>query len=277
MSDEAKHQAPRVRLISHEPFRIGCARLDRVLPHRDIETKAATPRSFSLQPFCPPAYNQLQLGSCTANALCHILLMLSGKCGVDVSFPPDFEPSRMFVYTEERMLESGGQIQDDGANVADGFAIITSIGVCEERCMPYVPANFGSPPSAEALSNAAEHKYPQSEIIAVDPDVIKTCVSQRIPVALALWVFPSFMTESVANDGVMPVPSADELSNAAVGGHEVCVVGFTDTNLICLNSWGVGWGKQGFFSLPLELFQLSYLGNPVLMQAVILGAVPEKG
>ncbi len=51
----------------------------------------------------------------------------------------------------------------------------------------------------------------------------------------------------------MPAPSEQ-----SVGGHAVLAVGYDDTQQVFLvrNSWGSGWGMQGYFSLPY-----AYLSN----------------
>ena len=123
-----------------------------MLPHRSIVHRArGAQQSNSLLPFCPPPYNQLNLGSCTAHAIVHTILTTSGECGPGKAFPPSFEPSRKYVYTQEVAMENKGQIKDVGADAADGCLLIATTGVCAENLMPYTPDPVtGNVPFGEA-------------------------------------------------------------------------------------------------------------------------------
>lgn len=52
-----------------------------------------------------------------------------------------------------------------------------------------------------------------------------------------------------ATTGHAPLPTVGE---AVVGGHAVMGVGYDDRNqwFIFRNSWGSGWGMDGYFTLP---------------------------
>jgi len=47
------------------------------------------------------------------------------------------------------------------------------------------------------------------------------------------------------------MPGKDEVP---LGGHAVLVVGYdmNEKRFIVRNSWGSGWGKNGYFTLPFE-------------------------
>ena len=53
----------------------------------------------------------------------------------------------------------------------------------------------------------------------------------------------------VAQTGIVPMPAAGE---QVLGGHAVLAVGYDDATqrFIVMNSWGTGWGMQGFFTIP---------------------------
>ncbi len=55
--------------------------------------------------------------------------------------------------------------------------------------------------------------------------------------------------QSVAKTGNAPMPQPGEKT---LGGHAVLAVGYDDANqwFIARNSWGTGWGMQGYFTLP---------------------------
>src|SRR6266436_8649661 len=88
--------------------------------HRDFVLAAAPvtalPPSVDLRPSCPPVYDQGQLGSCTANAIAASIQFERAKQGLK----PDFVPSRLFIYYNERVIE-GTVNSDSGAMIRDGI------------------------------------------------------------------------------------------------------------------------------------------------------------
>jgi len=87
---------------------------------------AALPPSVDLRPGCPPVYDQGQLGSCTANAIAGAIEFELIKQKL-----PDFIPSRLFIYYNERVIEHDVQ-SDNGAQIRDGIKSVASQGVCPE-------------------------------------------------------------------------------------------------------------------------------------------------
>ena len=56
-------------------------------------------------------------------------------------------------------------------------------------------------------------------------------------------------SKEVAQTGVAPLPGTTE---QALGGHAVLCVGYDDASarFLVRNSWGTGWGMDGYFTLP---------------------------
>jgi C1A family cysteine protease len=57
------------------------------------------------------------------------------------------------------------------------------------------------------------------------------------------------MSDEVARTGVVPMPQPNE---TVQGGHCVAAVGYDDSKqcFIARNSWGTGWGQNGYFLMP---------------------------
>ena len=72
-----------------------------------------TPPLVDLTPFCPPVYDQGDLGSCTANALAAAYEFEKMK-----QKQPYFMPSRLFIYYNERVMEKTVK-SDAGAALRD--------------------------------------------------------------------------------------------------------------------------------------------------------------
>ena len=77
--------------------------------------------------------------------------------------------------------------------------------------------------------------------IADDAPSMKTWLAQNGPLITAFSVYEDFYSYS---GGVYKHVSGDY-----VGGHCVCVIGYDEQMQawLCKNSWGTGWGEQGFF------------------------------
>lgn len=207
------------------------------------DTKVKLPRSVDLRKKFPDAFDQGNLGSCTANAGCGYM---SYKYGTPFKIF-----SRLYLYYKERFME-GNVEEDTGATMRSIPKALNKYGVCLENFMPYIEENFAKPPSATAESNASKFKINSYNRLA-NLDEIKQCLALRqMPVLIGMEVYESFEKDEVRVSGRMKMPDSDE---KYLGAHAVLVVGYKDGcfgsgHLIVRNSWGKEWGDNGYFYMP---------------------------
>jgi C1A family cysteine protease len=203
----------------------------------------ALPARADLRAKCPPVYDQGQLGSCTANAI-------GGALEFDRMQQklPDFVPSRLFIYYNERVIE-GTVRSDSGAQIRDGIKSVASQGACPEPDWPYVISKFAVKPPARAYKDAALDRAVSYLSIVQDLNQMKGCLASGFPFVFGFTVYESFETAVVAKTGHAPMPGWAE---RPVGGHAVMAVGYDDSSgwFIARNSWGTAWGMKGYFTLP---------------------------
>jgi len=203
------------------------------------------PDACSLESEMPPVYNQGDLGSCTSNAWAALF-----EYRQRVQKLPEWMPSRLFIYYNERAIE-GTVASDAGAQLIDGARCLESKGVPPEAAWPYTEP-FARVPDAWAYDKALANKVTRFASVAQTEAAIKTAVWTRHPPTLGFEVYESFETDAVAATGIVPMP--DVAGESLVGGHAVVIVGWIDAvaRFICRNSWGSGWGQQGYFQIPYE-------------------------
>ena len=227
--------------------------------HRDfmysvpVATLQALPSSVDLRPHCPPVYDQGQLGSCTANAIAGALQfdeIKEHKNGHST-------PSRLFIYYNERVIE-GTVTSDSGAQLRDGVKTVAKQGICPERVWPYSISKFAVKPSALAYKDATKDKATNYLRLTQVAHQLKGCLASGYPFVFGFTVYDSFESPDVAKSGIVPMPSPSE---AVLGGHAVCAVGYNDAQqrFIVRNSWGTGWGMEGYCTMPY-----TYLLDPNL-------------
>jgi len=222
------------------------------------------PPLVDLRPNCPPVYNQGQLGSCTANAI-------GGAVAFDQikeKAPHVWVPSRLFIYYNERVIE-GDVGTDGGAQIRDGIKSINTQGVCSEDLWTYDITKFAVQPPQKCYTNARNHLVTSYQSVAQTMQQIKGCLVSGYPVIYGFTVYESFESQQVASTGLVPMPGTNE---TVLGGHAVLCVGYDDTAtvqnpdgspstgmIIVRNSWGTGWGQNGYFLMPYD-----YVTNPNL-------------
>jgi C1A family cysteine protease len=205
-----------------------------------VAPQAKLPKSVDLRSQCPPIFDQGQLGSCSANAGCASIATLLKK--------PTLTLSRLYMYYREREKE-GTISQDSGAQMRD-ICKVAAVGVCEEKYMPYVIADFAKIPSTEATANAVNYKANGYHAVRTLNE-IKQVLALGSTVLTGMQVFESFESATVAKTGVVPMPKSNEQN---LGGHAVEFVGYEDAKkrLIVRNSWGTAWGDKGYFYMPYD-------------------------
>lgn len=196
--------------------------------------------------YLPEIWDQGQLGSCTAHgAGAAYSFDLEKQYGGD-----NFLPSRLFIYYNSRVLE-GTEKEDSGAYITDAIKSLNQYGAPPEEDWAYDIDQFAAKPPDKAYTDGKLReavKYARVNQTAID---MQACLSTGTPIVIGFTVYESFESDSVANTGYVPMPDTKE---SVVGGHCVLVVGYTVVNgapvWICRNSWGVGWGDQGYFYFP---------------------------
>jgi C1A family cysteine protease len=228
------------------------------------------PAKVDLRPDCPPVYDQGQIGSCTANAI-----------GAAIEFDQKkekgapFIPSRLFIYYNERALESTPPSVDGGAQIRDGIKSVASSGVCSEALWPYrddsngeapcTACTFAGKPTPGCYTEAAQRKIKAyKRLDSQQLSLLKGCLASGYPFVFGFTVYDSFESPQVAQTGILNMPG---LSEKTVGGHAVLAVGYDDStsHFIVRNSWGADWGLAGYFMMPYAYLTSANLADDFWM------------
>jgi len=211
------------------------------------------PNKCDLTPLLGPPFDQGQLGSCSANAFAGALEYLH-RNKLDHT---DFIASRLFLYWSERKLENTIQ-SDSGAQLRDGIKSLVNTGVCREQTWPYNITLFEQAPPPVAYTEAANFKVHTYTRLNGLPDM-KHALANGFPVIFGMMVYESFESESVAQTGILNLPTPNE---QCLGGHAVLSCGYDDSiqRITVRNSWGSNFGMNGNFTMPY-----AYVENPNLV------------
>ncbi|MEO8713968.1 MAG: C1 family peptidase [Acetobacteraceae bacterium] len=202
------------------------------------------PTHIDLRPQCPVIYDQGQLGSCTGNAIAGAVQFERAK----QKLTPDFIPSRLFIYYNERVIE-GTVGTDAGAAIRDGIKVVATLGVPPETDWGYDIAKFAQKPPVAAFTDALKDKALSYQRISHSLTQMKGCLASGYPFVFGFTVYDSFESQTVAQTGVVPMPGPGE---TVLGGHATLAVGYDDSQqrFIVRNSWGETWGMKGYFTIP---------------------------
>jgi len=165
---------------------------------------------------------------------------------------------RLAEYYFTRVAE-GTPEEDSGATIRDAIKTGATWGVADEKLWPYDTSKFTQKPPADVDASAATHKISSYHAITDgDLETMKSSLAAGFLVGFGFLVYSSMMSAEVAKTGILPMPAPRERLE---GGHAVALVGYDDAKGMFLvrNSWGTGWGQDGYFWMPY-----SYVGNTKL-------------
>lgn len=199
------------------------------------------PKSIDLRPDMPPVYDQGDIGSCTANAIGAAIQYARRRGG-----QPDFMPSRLFIYYNERAIERTIN-EDAGAEIRDGIKCVHKLGACPETDWPYDVARFTAKPPAAAYGNARADLVSAYARVPQTLTSLKGCLARGKPIIFGFAVPESFEGDEIAKTGVLKLDRNEQI----VGGHAVLAVGYDDLRgaFLIRNSWGTDWGLAGHFHM----------------------------
>lgn len=208
------------------------------------------PKKFNYLDFVGEIENQLNTGSCVANATSSSLELLSLRNGIISDY------SRLFLYYNLRESYDNLKGKDNGSYLRDGFKVINKLGIPDEKYWEFNVSNLNTEPSKEAYSKALQNKVTSYERILNDKNCLhnlKTAIFNGFPTIIALTIDKSFynMKKTLETQDYI---GTNEQQNI-VGLHAMSIVGYDD-ELKCFfveNSWGISWGYKGIFKLSYDV------------------------
>jgi len=163
--------------------------------------------------------------------------------------------SRLMAYYDGRIYE-GSTSYDAGAYIRDVVKGLANYGCALETLWPYQDANCTRKPATAAYTNG-KLLVPQisSYQRVTSLTALKTALATGQPVIFG-FAAPSYIeSPQVASTGWLPFPTP---STQIIGGHATLAVGYDDrasTPFVWVrNSWGAGWGINGYFQMPYQWF-----------------------
>src|ERR1700692_4578482 len=171
----------------------------------------SVPQHVDLREWGGPIKNQVEEGSCTGHAFSSAREWIARKYE---KTSPILSPQCLYV---EELMADGSFPRDEGAMPRTRCQVLTAKGCCEAGLYPYVAGKLTAP-TAEQAQNALKYKTGAYHRIGSLPDFLSCSADATAgPVLVGFAVYESFMTQQVADTGIMPSPQSDEQRQ---GGHE---------------------------------------------------------
>jgi C1A family cysteine protease len=212
--------------------------------------------------------NQGNLGSCVSNAFIQCINVMTNKLVFG---------SRLFMYFNGRAVANYPLDTDTGLTVRDGCKSISNYGLCGETIYPYNISLFAMLPSLQSYQKSLLFKNFTYYFVNQNIDSIKNCLNTtKNPIIFGINVYTSFMSNAVATTGIVPMPNMK--TEQLEGGHCVIMIGYDDSKqwVICMNSWGTGWGNKGLFYLPYAYIMNSSLSSDFCSLSFNFTALPTS-
>jgi C1A family cysteine protease len=155
---------------------------------------------------------------------------------------------------------------------------LISYGVPLESCAPYVGWDMAEgygcfAPYVCSTYNSKGYKVSSySQVTPVTVANLKSAIYNYGPIYTAFDLYEDFIPFFASN----PTGIYSHQSGAKTGGHAVLVIGYNDSGsyFICKNSWGTGFGDNGYFKISYsEVGGATQFGNP----SYYLGTVYSYG
>ena len=197
--------------------------------------------------------NQLTTGSCvgwaTADGVMRYLLVTGNK------LPKTGRPSPRFVWmaskeTDQNTARPETFVEIAGTSLKAAMDIVRKFGVVDDTMVPFQISTLMYTGDENTLYAAASMlKIANYFNLGLDLQKWKIWLADKGPILAGLNVDATW-DNAAATGGKL-----DVFQPATVrGGHAVCIVGYKGNRFIIRNSWGTGWGNNGFgYATPAYL------------------------
>ena len=207
-----------------------------------IASVGAAPASFDLrnvngQNFITPVKDQGSCGSCVAFGSAATVEGTFRRQRGNPNLAIDLSEAHLFYC----IARAQGRNCNNGWWCDKGLDAFKTDGVVDEACYPYTAGDQNCTNRCADWQNRLTKITNWHEITSVA--AMKEWIATRGPLSCAFTVYNDFFSY---RSGIYR-----HVSGGVAGGHCVSCIGYNDTGRywICKNSWGSGWGDNGFFCI----------------------------
>ena len=269
-------------LAQSKSYKLGMKRDDaryRLAPRKaaNIQFKGVLPSIYNLRDYMPSIGNQGGQGTCVGWSSAYYMRTImearkqglrNNQTGVDaLRFSP--------TYIYEKIKGRDDSDCQDGGTIADALDVMKKFGNVPLSRLPYPQCSANT---SQYDSEAAAFRIEGYQTLF---DVLQGATTEKIlaiktaladgenAVLIGMMIPRSFMQA-----GETWKASPGETPTDALGGHAIAIVGYDDEmnggSFLIANSWGSGWGKNGFTWANAEdlirftpyAFQVNAAANP---------------
>jgi C1A family cysteine protease len=239
------------------------------------EHPATLPTTVDNRNYCSPIKNQYTLGACVSFSTTGVAEYFE-----NLSYQTYISASELFVYYNIDANSPKSKNCDGGSTCQDGMKELKNTGVPPETCYPYqIGCPFPSVPAACNTEAAGYKSAAYTDLFQGTTNLqqvitnIKSTVAAFHPVIYGFYVYDQPYTDTNTNGGQWYVPCPNDV---LAGGHANVIVGYDDSMVISnphcsisstgafisRNSWGTGWGVNGYGFVPYDYFTNQAPGYP---------------
>ena len=229
------------------------------------DSKIQLPTKVDLTSKFPKVDNQGDLGSCVAWATGYA--DKTYQEGQEWKWTLNtnshiFSPA--YIYSQ---IHADNSADGGGSDFSDAFNVLKTQGCTTLADMPYDGSEYAwkTTPTAKQKTNAAKYKAQSwSQLPDGNYSAIKAQLANGNPVVIGISVYSDFDNLDANN------PIYDKISGKNRGGHALCVVGYDDSKraVKIINSWGTGWGINGYGWISYDLIKSQNMEAYVMTDAV---------
>jgi C1A family cysteine protease len=148
---------------------------------------------------------------------------------------------------------------DDGTMISCACDAVRRFGVPPESEWPFDVSKINTPPSWAAMRRAYVNKITSFYRIkgtgSERVDMVAKAIRAKYPVVYGTIIGSNWMKYK-AGQVLTVTPDKDE-----IGRHATVLLGIQDGNFIGENSWGSGWGENGFYLASPDMIASSKAGD----------------
>lgn len=231
-------------------------------PNQGAKSMINEPLTYDLSAFTPPVANQGKVPSCVAWSTAYNAYTVQYAAQNNLTDPLQLQAVALSAMLPFKQLRPSCDRGLDLPDIAQQMMAAGNLPHAEfsgEGCL--------MPPSADLLNRAAQNRPIMDYVRVFDEFSTNAEKSFRTrqqiglfktPVIVGIEVRENLSLLSASNDFYVP-------SGKIIDHHAVTVVGYDTRGFKILNSWGSGWGKNGYFWMRTSDFEQAAFGGIALV------------